>query len=838
MFKILLLFFILLCSFLTAKSQISVNGIPESFSLKTKKAVVIPYKVLNSIDTTQLLNDDKKYGNPNRCGVVQQIEIDIKSEGIKTEIAEKGYIWQYQINSLQAYSLGISFGKFLLPEGSSVFIYDETHSHLLGAFTSINNNTINQLTIADFGSQNAIIEYFEPYNPTFSGQLAITSISQTYKNLLKAGIARVGINCPEGADWQDAKHAVCRITFHDTQYSYYCTGFLVNNVREDGTPYFQTANHCISTSSEAATLVAYFNYENSTCTSSDANSTQTLSGATLKATNNYSDFTLLLLNEYPPTTYLPYYAGWDASSRSPLKGTGIHHPAGTAKCIALDYNAPTVNTSSLQWTDGSNVVLSTSSVNTHWNAIFDIGATEGGSSGSPLFDDNKRAIGQLHGGSNTDNFYGKFSLSWNHSTLSSAQLKSWLDPDNTGTLYLDGIYSTIKPQASFSTNLTNICQGSVINFSDNSKYNPTSWNWDIQPSSFSFADGTTRNFQNPRIIFNAAGNYTVTLSVTNANGTDKLIKTDFIHVGNLQVKLSGITADSIVCGCNLINFPLAASGAPNYTFSIERADKINYKIASDSIYLSLIATEKKNGSFNSWIKLTGTQGTCSTTDSLNLKVSMPVNDDIVNAVRLHPGRNPAYSNFCASVETGEAASFSTALKNTIWFKFQAPSSGIINIDTHGLNNRIAVYDASSYSNLVSGNSSTYKLTASNVGRSSSDKTSLISNLSVDPYKIYWLQVDGSGGATGSCVVDLLSNSLEIFPNPSSGDINFIVSDVNDGNANVEIVSLLGQVIYSNVFNVTKENNTFRFNMSSYSAGLYFFVVRINGITMKTKLILK
>jgi hypothetical protein len=44
------------------------------------------------------------------------------------------------------------------------------------------------------------------------------------------------------------------MTFNDSRYEYYCTGSLVNNVREDGTPYFLTANHCISTNAMAQTL--------------------------------------------------------------------------------------------------------------------------------------------------------------------------------------------------------------------------------------------------------------------------------------------------------------------------------------------------------------------------------------------------------------------------------------------------------------------------------------------------------------------------------------------------------------------------------------------------------
>jgi PKD repeat protein len=834
----LVLITLLVFFFHGAQAQISVTGIPESYSLKTKNAVVIPSIQLNAINISDLLGEDKKSGIPNRYGVVQQIDIDIKAEGFRTEIAGKGYIWQYEVHSLQCYSLGITFGKFLLPEGSTLFIYDKDRSGLTGAFTSLNNNSNNQLTIADFDGQNAIIEYFEPFNPPFPGQLAICSVSQAYRIPLKAAaVTRIGINCPEGTIWQDAKHSVCLMTYHDSRYTYDCSGFLVNNVRKDGTPYFQTANHCISTSSMAATLITYFNYENSTCTTTDAPKKQTLSGATLKATNSYSDFTLLLLNEYPPVLYLPFYAGWDASARNPLKGTNIHHPQGTAKCIALDNNPPISYAKSSTWLDGG-VVVSTSAANSHWEVQFDAGENESGSSGSPLFDDNKRVIGQLHGGSTGYDLFGKFSHSWDHGTTSSTQLKYWLDPDNTGTLTLDGAYNTIKPKSSFSTTLTRICPGAVIKLTDNSLYNPTNWSWDIQPSTCTFANGTTKNSQNPEIIFNNAGIYTVSQTVSNANGSDNLTKTNYINTGNLIVKLSGLIKDSIICGCDLINFPLSASGATNYTFKSERPDKISYTSKLDSVFLSLIPAEKKNGSFNSWIKVVGTQGTCSTSDSVELKISMPKNDDVENAIRLNPGRNTAYSNVCSSLQTGEVSPSSSVMKNTIWFTFQAPSSGMITIDTHGFNDQLALYDASSYSNLISSNSSYYKLLASNDNRSLSDNTSMIKTLTVEPYKKYWLQVGGSAGETGSCIIDLLSNSLEVYPNPSSGNLNIIISNNEDGNAEVKVVSFLGQTLYSENISVTKEKNSFSFNLSPFTSGIYFIVVTINGMTMQKKLLLK
>lgn len=78
------------------------------------------------------------------------------------------------------------------------------------------------------------------------------------------------------------------------------------------------------------------------------------------------------------------------------------------------------------------------------------GCTEGGSSGSPLFNASGNIIGDLSNGSSacdylsgTDN-YGKFSYSWtnNNNSNASKKLQPWLDPDNTGTKVLYGIRYT------------------------------------------------------------------------------------------------------------------------------------------------------------------------------------------------------------------------------------------------------------------------------------------------------------------------------------------------------------------------------------------------------------
>ncbi len=850
----LLIFFLLFC-LLNGKafSQLSKPGKPESFALRSKEAIILSSKILDRIDTTFLLSEEKEKGISNRYGVVQQVDIDIKKEGIATIINGKGTIWQYEILAPVAYSIGIFFKTYHLPEGASVFIYNEEHSRLAGAFSSLNNFTSNQLPIADFSGSNAIIEYYEPFNASFPGTLVVGSVTQSYKSLQMPNQGRIQINCPQGANWQDVKHSVCLMTFYDSRYSYECSGFLVNNVREDGKPYFQTANHCLSTSILAATLVTYFNDENSACNSNDAKLNQTLAGATVKATNNYTDFTLLLLNEYPTANFLPYYSGWDASNSAPMSGTTIHHPSGSPKCISIDINSPTTYPYSISWQE-NNVTTGTSYPNTHWEVLFTSGAIESGSSGSPLFNENQLAIGQLHGGTANDDFYGKLSLSWNAGSMPYNQLKYWLDPDSTGILTMKGSYYGIKPLTRFSTSFTNICQGAPIQFMDESKYSPKNWHWIINPAGFQFVNGTDSSSQNPVIKFTTAANYTIKLVTGNSYGADSISKINYITSGNLAVSLTGLPPGGVVCGCNLNNYKLQATGADNYIFTIERPDKISSNQDINNLSISLISAEKKNGSFNSWIKVTGTQGSCTVSDSLLLKIAMPPNDDIENATLLNPGTNSSFTNYCASIQQNEPHPYTRACYNpdswcpifnyydsiithTIWFKFVGSPNGRISVDTHGFSDRIAIYEADNTANIMSGNPALYNIMAANEGRSASDLTSVLEDIPVQPYKIYWMQLEGHNKATGLCSIDLLTNSIEVYPNPSSGIFNISILGKADGIADVKIMSLIGNIIYAEKLPVSLDSNKFLFDLSTQPAGIYFIQAIIDGSKTTAKLML-
>lgn len=834
-------------------AQLSIGGIPESFRQSLKNATILPSLVLDSIHVEKLRKEDSDFKIDNRFGVVKQLEVDLKVAGVKTDISGEGAIWRYEIDSKDALSLGIFFKQYKLPKGARLFFYNRSRTIIQGAYSDLNNNPDNQLPIADFPGQNLIVEYFEPSNSEFQGELVIGSVSQAYVDLDALASTRIGVNCQQGANWQDVKNSVCLMTFSDSQSSYYCTGALVNNVREDGVPYFLTANHCISTEAEAGTLVTYFGYENSTCSSSDASKKKTLAGATLKSTNSYSDFSLLLLKEFPAEDYNAFYAGWNAAGDLPSSGVGIHHPEGTPKCIAIDNNQVKSYPYSTSWTDENDRITSVTAANTHWWVVFSQGDTESGSSGSPLFDQNKRIVGQLHGGSDAESLYGKLSLSWNYSATNSKQLAHWLDPDNTGKKALDGL-GNVAPKADFRAEVQEVCTNTPVLFTDKSTNRPTKWLWQISPSTFRFTNGTDSTSQNPQISFLNDAIYSVTLTVSNSYGSNGLVQNGYINArSNLNVQFYKTEkTDSTVCGCELNAFPLVATGAFSYEFSVSEKAKISTAIKSDTLLLTLNNAAIGGSSFDTWVKVTGTHGTCTASDSILLHVIVQPNDNIENAIALRPGSNSNFSNHCATKEANEPAppatgcllsnswcpklsSSSGLVDNSVWFSIIGPSNGLLTIDTKGFDDQIAVYSADSGSDLLE--NSGYTLLAASDDRTATDNTALIEGLQLTPGKKYWLQVDGKNAAYGDFSVDLISNSLEVYPNPSAGVFNMIIANPVDGMAHVFVYSALGQKVLNEEFPVSATSNNFKLDLSAMSSGIYLLNVQMVGYNHSKKLIL-
>jgi len=829
------------------RAQIEDGGLPASFTNNLKSATVLSQKSLSPIDLRKQIDLDQQEGVRNRYGVVEEVALDIRKVGSYSQTGNIN-VWRLQLNADEAQSLGIILSTFDIPEGATLFVYTPDQQIVRGAYTWQNRKENSNFRIGDVSGSQLVVEYNEPVAASFEGGVVIGAVVKAYRGLEANANERIQINCPEGADWQEQKKAVCMITFSDGQYSYYCSGALVNNTREDGTPYFLTANHCISSTSEASSLVAYFNYENSGCGTSDARLNQSVSGASLIASNQYSDFALLELQEYPPKEYNPYFAGWDVSGQSSETGTCIHHPRGTAKCIALDYDEVTGNSYAVRWDDGT-----VSQANSHWEVDYEAGIDEGGSSGGPLFNENKLLIGQLHGGDDNSSLFGKLSLSWDYRSESDRQLKHWLDPDDTGSEQMEGLDGYSKPVAAFGAEVSIMCLSESLTLFDESKYSPESWNWEISPSTYVFVNGTSASSQNPEVQFLNEGIYSVTLTVANENGSDEWVENNFISVfEQLPVHLAGLPDEMTMCGWELEGYDFVAEGAPEFSFEITADTKFVTTQADNVLSVSLSDDGRQGGSFDTYVKVTGTQGACSVSDSVMIHVIIPANDNVAQAIPLKLGNNGYYSNECGTVQENEPSPDATGcsiennwcppngtdvLDNSIWFYFEGPSSGSLTIETEGIDSQIAVYRATTAGYLLSGSKASYNLIAASERGADGSDAAAIDNLPVTPGAKYWLQVDGTDAAEGEIGLRLLTNSIEVYPNPSAGLYHLTVASVAEGEAELFVYNQLGQMIYTGTGTFGQDDNTIDFDLSQNPAGIYYFRASINGELMSKKLIL-
>jgi hypothetical protein len=379
-----------------------------------------------------------------RFAIPDPVFIIPDTDGVWEQLDGATSVWRLRVSSPGALSLNLGFTHYDMPEGGRLHIYASDFSQVLRPFTARDNAAHGELWTPVILSDEIVVEVTIPTDVREELQLELTSINVGYRGFGEDGLARSGscnidVVCREGDEWRDEIPAIGVIS---TGGSTFCSGFMVNNTAQDETPYFMTANHCGINVGNAASLVVYWNYETSTCGGTpDGQLNEYQTGSYFRASYSPSDFTLVQLDEDPDPTWEITFAGWDRSGTDATSAVGIHHPGTDEKRISFEYD-PTSTTSY----GGTSVPGNGTHVRvTDW----DLGTTEGGSSGSPLFNQDHHVIGQLHGGyaacgNDLSDWYGKFSVSWTGGGTSSTRLQDWLDPGSTGLTSVD----TLVPGAS------------------------------------------------------------------------------------------------------------------------------------------------------------------------------------------------------------------------------------------------------------------------------------------------------------------------------------------------------------------------------------------------------
>lgn len=389
------------------------------------------------------------------------------------------------------------------------------------------------------------------------------------------------------------------------------------------------------------------------------------------------------------------------------------------------------------------------------------------------------------------------------------------------------------------------CIESPFTFISKSTANADSLRWDFGVD----ATPTTSTSDTSQAAFSSIGNKTITLTVYRSGESSTETKIDFVQAVD-DITISVVPEKTYIPLGDTLS--LQAFGADQYVWSPPEG-------LADTIGENIVATPQVSTIYT----VSAQQGVCA--DEATVEVNVYTNDSVCNPLLLTMGENGPFSNENATVElpdeplpdtTGSNACNAPlkwcaegGLQHSLWFSFVAPASGVVSIDTRGIDNQIALYDANSCQALLSG---IYTLLAANddfypVSLFYAAAIEEANNLT--PGKEYYLQVDGSaGGVVGEFFITIYDSplsdgpdiyrsdisSINLYPNPGNGYLTLELSEATSEPTLIMVYGMNGQIVWNEVIEPHASNFKKELDLSAAPRGLYL----IELVTGQKKVIRK
>lgn len=388
-------------------------------------------RVLDRIDLTRVIQEDAKISEEKggrRIGVLRKLapmRVDAGSQNYWSMLSDGRQITTIELEAPGSEGIRIHLEDVQLPTGSRVVVYaSDDPADAYGP----HEVTAGELWIETVFSPKVCVEIVIPAGAsTRDVQAQIREIAHIYTPWKALVQPRVGschndVMCTPA--WTTAAAGVAGIGSISRDGYIFCTGCLL----ADSDPaaqlnYFMTANHCVTTPTSANTLEFYWFYQSEGCGGivPALNSVpRTTGGAdflTGISRSRGTDFSFLRMRNPPPPGVI--YEAWSAAT--PANGSSIasiHHPDGDYKRISF----------------GS--LMGPATRDSFWSVQWSSGVTEPGSSGGPLFNENKEFLGQLYGGTSYCAFpngldeFGRFDRTFPF-------VQAWLRPVSPQLLFFE-----------------------------------------------------------------------------------------------------------------------------------------------------------------------------------------------------------------------------------------------------------------------------------------------------------------------------------------------------------------------------------------------------------------
>ncbi|MFY8069167.1 MAG: T9SS type A sorting domain-containing protein [Flavobacterium sp.] len=424
-------------SFTKATNEELHNSVPK----------LLPKKV-EYVDTIEGKPTKKEYlvNPPEAFGISRKLQYKVDLSKVITENGVK-YL-RIRIKSVNAKYVEMILKNVNLKKGEEIYFYSPDKKFISKTHSQYNANDKKTMASPIFKGDELILEY-NSTNFNEVGSFEISSLSHFYPDkILKGGLSPRGsscfydVNCTDFDDYcNQIRSANYLFIQHKNGEFFQCSGALVNNTSNDLTHYVLSAQHCVEDFEMTNVNVLWalgpiggildwlfdievnvpipidadrdidvnldnlqviYNYQNPKCMDDDNNDygiydmvsigadSIEVSGYFMPPFNWSNDIAIIKMNRKPEWQWNVYYAGWTTETNRDEfefhRVKSISHPGGRDKKFA----------------EGSLLLTPFPAA---WYVMWNKGVTIGGSSGSPLFNSDKKIIGPCSGGlSSCSNF--------------------------------------------------------------------------------------------------------------------------------------------------------------------------------------------------------------------------------------------------------------------------------------------------------------------------------------------------------------------------------------------------------------------------------------------------
>ncbi len=398
------------------------------------------------------------------------------------------------------------------------------------------------------------------------------------------------------------------------------------------------------------------------------------------------------------------------------------------------------------------------------------------------------------------------------------------------------------PVANFSADNTDGCDNLIVTFTDLSNNTPSSWSW-------TFGDGNTSSDQNPVHTYASAGTYTVSLTATNGNGSDDVIMTDYITVGETPSLIMSMTQETVAGNDGTATVAITGGTTP-YTILWSNTDDTETISGLVADNYCVTVTEDNGCTVSDCIDVTQEVVSNEPVADFEADVTESCGTLTVNFTDLSTNTPTSYVwNFgdgsATSSETNPSHTYSAAGVYTVTLYVENADGNdnmtmidyisvyelpVVTVDVTNASGA-SVADGAATAN-ITGGTAPYE-----ISWSTSESGTSISDLLPGNYSVI-VQDDNSCVATTPFVIDwdtfaeINETVYSIYPNPAY-DLVYVQFD-DQICETIEIYDMLGQVV--NVVNPTEDKLSV--DVSDMKTGIYFVKVIFADKEFTHKLVIK